>query len=171
MVLCARGLHWPPIPSRRGLPANRTLRLVESNAIEPTETRQSHRQSAAWRRIILAIQLLQRRQNIIQTQPVRNARDFAQGRMGFDNIHVRRPRRENHSLFICREFGIVQDVLGCVVVRYRVKEGLNVLDGAIDLAHLLSPFAPFVERRVDVSLGTKAAAMTSPPPRLRPPSS
>jgi hypothetical protein len=41
------------------------LRLVESDAIDPAETRQPHRQSPAWRRVILVVQLLQRRQNIV----------------------------------------------------------------------------------------------------------
>jgi hypothetical protein len=37
-------------------------------------------------------------------------------------------------------------------VGYRVEKGLNIVDGAISVAHAVSPFAPFVERRVDMRL-------------------
>src|SRR6185312_11324635 len=54
-------------------------RRHRSSAFKPAETRQPHGQSPAWRRIWLIVQLLQRCQDVVETQPVRNTGDFAKG--------------------------------------------------------------------------------------------
>src|ERR1700741_1690637 len=38
---------------------------------------------------------------------------------------------------------------------YWVEKGLNIVGGTVSLAHVVSPFAPFVERRVDMRLGRR----------------
>src|ERR1700747_358357 len=40
-------------------------------------------------------------------------------------------------------------------MRYWMEKGLNVVGGTVSLAHVVSPFAPFVERRVDMRLGRR----------------
>lgn len=82
MILCARGLHRP-IPPCRGMPAGDALRLFESSAFKLAEMRKPHSHSAARRRIAVIVQLLERRQNVIQTEPVPDPRHFTQGRLGF----------------------------------------------------------------------------------------
>src|SRR6201987_2305644 len=40
-------------------------------------------------------------------------------------------------------------------MRYGGEKGLNIVGGTVSLAHVVSPFAPFVERRVDMRLGRR----------------
>src|ERR1700750_3231613 len=40
-------------------------------------------------------------------------------------------------------------------MRYWMEKGLNVVGGTVSLAHVVSPFAPFVARRVDMRLGRR----------------
>src|SRR4029077_6855088 len=71
MTWYARRLHRP-MPPRRCAPADEALRFVGSNAVKLAKTRQPHGQSPAWRRIDVIVQLLQRRQNVVETEAVRD---------------------------------------------------------------------------------------------------
>ena len=99
------------MPPRRCVPADKALWFDVSNAVKLAKTRQPHGQSPARRRIGFVVQLLQRCQDVVQTESARDARDLAKGRVGFDGIHIGRPGREDQSFLLCRKFGIVQDIV------------------------------------------------------------
>jgi hypothetical protein len=102
---------YRPMAPRRCVRVDEALRLVGSNAVKLAKTRQPHGQSPAWRRIDVIVQALERCQNVVQTESVRDTRDLAKGRMGFDGIHIGRPGREDQSFLLCRKFGIAQDIV------------------------------------------------------------
>ena len=90
--------------------------------------------------IILVVQLLQCREDIVQTQSVWDTGDFTKRWVGFDDVHIRRPGREDHSLLVCRKFGIVQYAVGEIVMEYGMEEGISTLGGTIGLRSFLVSF-------------------------------
>src|SRR5689334_17821383 len=86
-------LHRSATP-RGYMPLDDVLRRSGSRAFDLAEARQPHGQPARrWWRIGLGIQPLQRRQDVLKAQSVRDAGNFAKGRLGFNDVHVRCPGR------------------------------------------------------------------------------
>ena len=112
--------------SRQGMPVGAILRL-QISTIHYFQVRQSHGHPPSGRRIV--IQLLQRRKDVVETESVRETRNLTKGRLRFDHVHIRRPGRKDHSLFVGRKPGVVHDIVGCVVMRDRMEKGFNVVGG------------------------------------------
>ena len=65
--------------------------------------RKPHSHSAARRRIAVIVQLLERRQNVIQTEPVPDPRHFTQGRLGFIRGE-KKAERSDESKFVSERY-------------------------------------------------------------------
>lgn len=93
--------------------------------------------------IVLSVQPPQRGENIGQAKGVVYARDFSQGRTGFDREHVGCPGREDDPLLRDGEFTVVQDIVRRRIVRGRMEKGIEIAGDRVGIAHRLAPCAPF----------------------------
>jgi hypothetical protein len=77
---------YRPMPPSRCVPVDEALRFVGSNAVKLAKTRQPHGPSSTWRRSHVIVQALERCQDVVQTEFLRDTWHLAKIRMGFDGV-------------------------------------------------------------------------------------